>query len=658
MSRLNELLELNKKAILKKNNNKKIVELYKGYISEDNNVLEEFVNFIKESVNFKNKINLIVAPPGSGKTSAVLKELRKREIKKTITIVPKVDQVENVHLNERYEALGVRGGQDRNLAYVIKNKNEYNLDNLVMTVDQLLHLKGKEMEYIFKDYYLIVDEAHAYIENIDFRYKAISSLDFLINSDLFKGCVYITATPQPILKTDEDKNLRILKIVRHDHIKKTINFLEYPKQKRGMSLKMDLVSETSYDGISMVYMNYSKRDMEIISDNYEGVYLYTADTKFEDHHKLMIEKGLFPEDCKIAICTDTLTEGFDVTDDRIRSYHLFDEYSTTTVIQFSYRGRHIKTLNSQVYIHAYIDYQPLPPLWKDKFWEDVSSVVRRLIESYEVEDSKFVRNDIQERIIGWNYNSGRYELSSLLVKKELWRSIIRESPREVYYEEDEFIKGINKKVVIDEKDWLDELIKNKNDKEEVDMKDKKVKEKIVNFLDEWSEELPKMFALGMIKNVKNEAKRQFSEKEFNIVDKLLKEYEKTPIEIPFSVMYDYTTNREGRLEMVTSIIKKAQNIAKIGEAGKIKYILGLRTDRLVKVKTLKEELGSDYYKYLNAAYLYKKGVDSKGNDCIKITEAKPNMSVILANAGVSRSRSVKIIKYLREKYLSYESKGA
>ena len=655
-----EMIEIMKLRRAKKEEKmNKEIYLTEKYISEDQEALKEFVKFIKESENNKDKINLIVAQTGNGKTNAVLTQLRKYGIDKTITIVPKVSQVEKINNDDRYDAVGVRGGKDRNLSYVIKNSIEYDLSNLVMTVDQLLHYKGEEMRVLLSDHVLIVDEAHTYIESADFRYKAISSLEFLINEGFFKSVVYITATPQPIIKTTPAHKLKILNIHNKGHRRKKLNFIEYPKSKLNMAHKMEIVLNSITDGVAMIYMNYSKKDMKVIQNNFEGVYLYTADTKLEDHYVMMEDSGLFPDDCKIAICTDTLTEGFDVEDSRIQAYHVFDEINPTTIIQFGNRGRHDDTRSSEVYVHAYIDYDPINPVWEEELEEGILDIHTRLESSYEHDiNTKFVRRDIQEKIVGYNYFKKRYEVSETLIKRIKWVNTIRQTPREVFYTESEFIQGYNERVEeVDEKDWLDLLIKEFKEEDKVDLQNVEVENKIVNFLEEHEADLDMYFITGEIKEFKSRVKEQFKDTEAKLINRIVDEYSKTEIDIPLRIMYRYLSSKEGKLEMISSVIKGARNIAKIGDADKLRKILNLKSDgRIITIEAIKREIGSDWKKYMNACFYYKLGTTREGVKGLRITKAKPSMLTVLKNMEVSDRERKKIVKFLREKYLSYNNK--
>jgi len=319
----------------------------KEYLSDSPTFMEIMkVEFSKSRSNKNDEpYYLVEANTGTGKTFSIY-NIAKQTNSKFILIVPNVIVAESM-ANEYEGAVACNAANP--LIKVIEQLTH--VKYIFSTVDQLRALYQSERIERTKEFILIIDEAHYYYSSSNFRYKAISALEFMLNENVFKNVIWMTATDKVLKINRSKKDYKFTSIV----VKRIKNGIKYNLKRikyncsdeEKFDFAVEYINKLSETGKVLVYQNRSKMKQKAMNEVYGWSYV-NADTKDEEIYKSIIYDGMIPKDVNVLVCTDILTAGTNIYNDDFKHVVMMDERNPDTVKQFPARLRKVKELNVHV----------------------------------------------------------------------------------------------------------------------------------------------------------------------------------------------------------------------------------------------------------------------------------------------------------------------
>lgn len=269
---------------------------YSGYISSD----KDNINIIKDIIT-KDRISLVVAPTGAGKSTAILQaaeEIVNSDAScKVILAMPFRAIVEQME------------GKTQNVVTLYGGKF-FDKDNrfIVCTYEKLPEL----ISYIENNrskgrYYFVMDESHSLTNSIMYRQEAIQNIISSVEKNLFDSKVFITATPGPMtlfhveeLIVFEDNNQ--LPAIDNVELIYTDDVLEYIK---GTDVRKEF---------PFIRLNSKNKIDNLINDMPFNISKITSDDKESDVYKDIVEnQRLSNVNMDGIVCTSVIEAGVNLT---------------------------------------------------------------------------------------------------------------------------------------------------------------------------------------------------------------------------------------------------------------------------------------------------------------------------------------------------------
>lgn len=289
------------------------------YISEEN---LSIVNLLLDNRN-----SLLVAPPGSGKSTAVIENCKRFNIK-SIFILPLASNVEQI-MNDK----NVYGAYD-NLDLTEALEKSENI--VVCTWDKLQQLKN----YDISEYKIILDEVHQIYTDL-YREKAIDNMLSIINRA--KSRLDVTATPT------------MLDFSEYEHI---VEFVPKNKTNKDIKLYDNVDTKTILDIVnnpknkSMVLIN-NKTILNMLADSTTQKHeVINADTKNSSKLYELLMKDSTMGDYRTLYHTTTLLASYNIKDTDITDIIIVADRelkNISSIIQDIARPREVDNIRVHIF---------------------------------------------------------------------------------------------------------------------------------------------------------------------------------------------------------------------------------------------------------------------------------------------------------------------
>ena len=314
-----------------------------------NRYVTERADVIADTLTAGNKRTLVIAPTGTGKSTAYLQTARELDLGENDYIIyytPNRDTAINLYETNDADALAIGGRNWKADLQQVKHRKARLIIAVIDNHNEIVHYIKTRGGRV---YTIIADELHKVESDVTFRNSAITPLSRVFSNRDYHF-IGITATPSPYMEREGlfDQIIEFKPIARQtvnayverwydlDHIANKV--LESLKKGRKVCIRVSSKTEGKY--LQTFFQRHGK----------EAPFVH-RDTKERDFHLQLAEKGRFESD--ILICTKILEDGFSFVDDTpIDFFFLYGQSETLNPIparQFSARAR--KQSKTDCYIY-------------------------------------------------------------------------------------------------------------------------------------------------------------------------------------------------------------------------------------------------------------------------------------------------------------------
>ena len=352
---------------------------YSGYISSD----KDNINIIKDIIT-RDRISLVVAPTGAGKSTAILQaaeEIVNSDANcKVILAMPFRAIVEQME-GKTQNVVTLYGGK------FFENETRF----IVCTYEKLPEL----VSYIENNrskgkYYFLMDESHLLTSSFLYRQEAIQNIISSVEKNLFDSKVFFTATPSPMslfhveeLIMFEDNNQ--LPAIDNVELIYTDDVLEYIK---GIDVRKEF---------PFIRLNSKNKIDSLINDIPFNICKITSDDKESDVYKDIVENQRLSNTTTDGIvCTSVIEAGVNLIQypsnivGIVAIPDVYYDFSIDGIEQFLARVRrtstnHMKTVRIVLPKIKDDNKKPFKPI------EDIFSANIKITEQYQEKLNHFIR---------------------------------------------------------------------------------------------------------------------------------------------------------------------------------------------------------------------------------------------------------------------------
>lgn len=296
----------NKGDTLADNAHKEIKDVQKieQYIGKENmlNVL-----------NTPHKTSLIVSDTNTGKTRASIEASRAylQEHKKAFVYiaVPTTAIAEQNAINHKVNrAIFGRINVRDEINKAIRKDDRL----LIGTYDKAPIVKENLVDY---ELIIIMDEAHKEVTDYSYRYKAISRLFELVESNKVTKFIGLTGTPYELNFNDYEHVIRF-ELESPKVLAEKLRFIEFKKVREFDSIVLNQIEKNVQEGTKALVLIDNKEKIDYFQRTLKGVGIkasrITADNKQSSGYKYLLENESFRDDIQVILATRAIADGINI----------------------------------------------------------------------------------------------------------------------------------------------------------------------------------------------------------------------------------------------------------------------------------------------------------------------------------------------------------
>jgi len=408
------------------------------YFSQEH--LEEFREWI-DRPHDDDKVKLLIAGTGSGKTYTTVNELVRMK-KKVIFCVPNIGTAIELAHSDDYDAVACYG--DYNIIESARNDDLKKGKVIFMTYKQIVNLpKVKE---VYKDYYLIIDEAHVLTISHGINKSSISALTQMsVEGGYYNNILYISATPDPVILTFGRENMDILEFRKKaPELRYNMYNVIVPKDSSLIEIGHWLLNKISAKNEKALVLSPTDKTLnKVLGERHDAVVIDADSKKKCPVFESIVKTKLIPDTHRFTIMTDLISSGLNLMNEDINNVVILGTYDQTLIRQFPARLRKAKKVN--VFIVDRFSHNGFISVTRHEVYEDAVETVERL-NGMRLDNAEFNRKlEGEEHVLAvkhkdLSYDEIIFDVNDYSIGAYMWSQYSKEHMLEVamFYPEGEY----------------------------------------------------------------------------------------------------------------------------------------------------------------------------------------------------------------------------
>lgn len=267
-------------------------------------------------LNNRHKTTLVVSDTNTGKTRASIEASRAYlEAHKDVFIyiaVPTTAIAEQNAINHKVNR-AIFG--KINVKAEINKAIRKNDRLLIGTYDKAPLIKDNLTDY---DLIIIMDEAHKTVTDYSYRYKAISSLFELVESNKVTKFIGLTGTPYE-LNFNEYEHVIRFELEKPKVLAEKLRFIEFGKVEEFDPILLNQIEKNVKEGNKALVLIDNKDKIQLVQRTLQGAGIKTtsisADTKQSSSYRYLLNNERFPDDVDVILATRAIADGININND-------------------------------------------------------------------------------------------------------------------------------------------------------------------------------------------------------------------------------------------------------------------------------------------------------------------------------------------------------
>lgn len=183
---------------------------------------------------------------------------------------------------------------------------------LIGTYDKAPIIKDNLIDY---EMIIIMDEAHKEVTDYSYRYKAITKLFELTESNQVTKFIGLTGTPYE-LNFDDYEHVKRFELEKPKVLADKLRFIEFTKVKEFDSIVLNQIQKNVQEGNKALVLLDNRDKTDYFQRTLKGVgikaSMVNANTKGSSSYKYLLEKESFREDIDVILATRAIADGINI----------------------------------------------------------------------------------------------------------------------------------------------------------------------------------------------------------------------------------------------------------------------------------------------------------------------------------------------------------